>query len=160
MSVCLRKLPKTGLSVVPAFAYIPPLRGALFCGGCDCREVSSPTLSQPEQNNEGSTECVRNPEKPGFCVAKSRPKNQLEKYKRLSNIILLIIMRAVYPMLQRIQISCRHFKVVFSGVIRERFLCGTDKFVACLALRGKSAELFHVGNFFCYGILLLNVGVA
>lgn len=26
MSVCLRKLPKIGLSVVPAFAYIPPLR--------------------------------------------------------------------------------------------------------------------------------------
>ena len=123
-------------------------------------EVSSPMLSQPEQNNEGSTECVRNPEKPGFCVAKSRPKNQLKKYKRLSNIILLIIMRAVYPMLQRIQIPCRHFKVVISGIIRERFLCGTDKFVACLALRGKSAELFHVGNYFCYGILLLNVRVA
>lgn len=120
-------------------------------------EVFSPTLSQPEQNNEAEW---RNPEKPGFCVAKSRPKNQLKKYKRLSNITLLIIMGAVYPMLQRIQISCRHFKVVFSGVIRERFLCGTDKFVACLALRGKSAELFHVGNFFCYGILFLNVGVA
>lgn len=26
MFVCLRKLPKIGLSVVPAFAYIPPLR--------------------------------------------------------------------------------------------------------------------------------------
>lgn len=26
MSVCLRKLPKIGLSEVPAFAYIPPLR--------------------------------------------------------------------------------------------------------------------------------------
>ena len=151
---------KNKLKVVTNFCFRDrDCRGAerCFVAVAIADEVSSPTISQPEQNNEAEW---RNPEKPGFCVAKSRPKNQLKKYKRLSNIILLIIMRAVYPMLQRIQISCCHFKVVFSGVIRERFLCGTDKFVACLALRGKSAELFHVGNFFCYGILLLNVSVA
>ena len=90
---------KNKLKVVTNFCFRNrDCRGAerCFVAVAIVDEVSSPTLSQPEQNNEGSTECVRNPEKPGFCVAKSRPKNQLEKYKRLSNIILLIIMRAVF----------------------------------------------------------------
>ena len=38
MSVFLRKLPKIGLSVVPAFAYIPPLRSGT---------AASPLLSLP-----------------------------------------------------------------------------------------------------------------
>ena len=31
--------------------------------------------SEAERRNEGSTKCVRNPEKPDFCEAKSHPKN-------------------------------------------------------------------------------------
>ena len=79
---------KNKLKVVTNFCFRDrDCRGAerCFVAVAIADEVSSPMLSQPEQNNEAEW---RNPEKPGFCVAKSRPKNQLEKYKRLSNIIL------------------------------------------------------------------------
>ena len=35
--------------------------------------------SEAERRNEGSTKCVRNPEKPDFCEAKSHPKNKNSK---------------------------------------------------------------------------------
>ena len=35
--------------------------------------------SEAERRNEGSTKCVRNPEKPDFCEAKSHPKNENSK---------------------------------------------------------------------------------
>ena len=35
--------------------------------------------SEAERRNEGSTKCVRNPEKPDFCEAKSHPKKKNSK---------------------------------------------------------------------------------
>ena len=72
--------------------------------------------SEAERRNEGSTKCVRNPEKPVFCEAKSHPKKKNLKFDICPNIMFYF----EYSILNNDK-NCKNRKVKILPIILHRY---------------------------------------